>query len=243
MLNILKAELLKLKKDTMFFTGTIISMVIPVFIVIKDKYLASPPAAIMDWIMTCGLISFLILSALSGFIITNLVHKEYQAGTMANILSSSVSRAAFIFAKLAVWFLWYAIMLAYIEMITILGSSLLYPSQFNGGCVKMIIVMFTKLGLLSFLSLLPLLWVTILQRKLFYPCVLAAIGFTGIFIGGFNISMDMVLPASIVPWTAVPLAAVYQVKSPYIEIGMISIIVTGIAGLLLALRSFYRQDQ
>lgn len=242
MLNILKSEFLKLKKDTMFLTGTIISILVPVFIIIKDKFLSTPPDEMMDWVMTCCLLDFLILSALSGFIITNLVQKEYQAGTLTNILSTAVSRASFIFAKLAVWFLWYVILLAYTEIVTVIGSRLIYPSQFNVQFAKIVFVMFTKFGLLTFITLIPLLWITILQKKLFYPAVLAGIGFTGILLGGFTISMDMILPASIVPWTAVSLVAVYQVESPYLVIGLISIALTGIVGLFLALQSIYKQD-
>lgn len=226
----------------MFLTGTIISILVPVFIIIKDKFMSTPPDEMMDWVMTCCLLDFLILSALSGFIITNLVQKEYQAGTLTNILSTAVSRAFFIFAKLAVWFLWYVILLAYTEIVTVIGSRLIYPSQFNVQFAKIVFVMFTKFGLLTFITLIPLLWITILQKKLFYPAVLAGIGFTGILLGGFTISMDMILPASIVPWTAVSLVAVYQVESPYLVIGLISIALTGIVGLFLALQSIYKQD-
>lgn len=243
MLNILKSEILKLKKDAMFYTGTIISILIPVLIIIKDKFLSTPPSEIMDWVMSCCLINFLILSLLSGLIITNFVQKEYQSGTLTNILSAAVSRASFVFAKLMVWFLWYVVLLGYIEIMTVIGSNLIYPAQFSTDFVKMIIIMFTKFGLLTFVTLVPLLWVTILQRKLFYPAILVTIGFTGVLIGGFNISMEMTLLASIVPWTAVSLVAICQVESPYIVIGIISIVLTGIFGLLLALRSIYKQEQ
>lgn len=243
MLNIFKSELLKLKKDTMFFTGTIISIITPVFLIIKDKYLSVPPSEITEWAMSCCIVIFMVFSVLSGFTITNLVQKEYQSGTIINILSSSVSRVAFIGSKLTVWFLWYAIMLIFIEIITILGGNLIYPSQFSVDFIKMVIVTFSRFGFLSFISFLPLLWITILQQKLFYPSILAAIGFTGILLGGFNISSEMILQASIVPWTAVPLVAIYQLKSPYIEISLITILLTGLIGLLLSCYSFHKQDQ
>lgn len=243
MLNILKSEFLKLKKDSMFFTGTIISLLIPVLLIIKDQFLSVPPSDISEWVMTCCLINFLVLPALSGFIITNLVQKEYQSGTLTNILSAAVSRASFVFAKLAVWFLWYVLLLVYIEIMTVLGGRLLYPAQFSSDAAKMIIAMFTKFGLLTFVTLLPLLWVTILQRKLFYPSILVTIVFTGILVSGFNISAGMILPASIIPWTAVSLTAVYKTESLYTGIGIISIVLTGIGGLFLALRSIYKQDQ
>lgn len=243
MLNIFKSELLKLKKDTMFFSGTIICISVPVFVIVKDKYLSTPPTEIMDWAMTCHLIDFLFLSALSSFIITNLVQKEYQSGTLINILSSAVSRASFIFSKLSVWFLWYILLLIYMEATTIIGGSLIYPAQFNFEFAKTIILLFTKFGLLAFMALVPLLWVTIRQRKLFYPAILAGIGLTGILLGGTIVSMELILPASIVPWTAVSLIAIYQVESPYIIIGTISIILIGAVGLFFALRELYKQDQ
>ena len=69
-------------------------------------------------------------------------------------------------------------LLAYIELVTILGSRFLYPAQFSTGVIKLVIAMFTKFGTLSFVSFLPLLSVTVLQRKLFYPSALAALGFS-----------------------------------------------------------------
>lgn len=204
MLNILKSEILKLKKDAMFYTGTIISILMPILVILKDEFLSSPPDNLMDWVMTCCLVDFMVLSILSGFIITNSVQKEYQSGALTNILAAAVSRAFFLFAKLAVWFVWYVLLLIYMEFVTVIGSSLLYPS---------------------------------------YPAILVAIGFTGILIGGASISMEMILPASMIPWTAVSLVALYQVQSPYCVIGIFSISLTGVIGLLLALREIYKQDQ
>lgn len=59
--------------------------------------------------------------------------------------------------------------------------------------------MFTKFGALSFVSFIPLLWVTVLQRKLFFPSVLVAFGFSAMLLGDFNISAEMALPASLMP--------------------------------------------
>lgn len=243
LLNILKSEFLKLKKDTMFYTGTIISILMPILVILKDEFLSSPPDNLMDWVMTCCLVDFLILSVLSGFIITNSVQKEYQSGALKNILSAAVSRASFLFAKLAVWFVWYVLLLIYMEFVAVIGSSLLYPSQFDFEFAKTIMILFTKFGLLAFLSFVPLLWVTIRQRKLYYPAILVTIGFTGVLLGGVSISMEMILPASMIPWTAVSLVALYQVQSPYRVISIVSILLTGTIGLILALREIYKQDQ
>lgn len=197
----------------------------------------------MDWVMNCCLVDFLILSVLSGFIITNSVQKEYQSGALKNILSAAVSRASFIFAKLVVWFVWYVLLLIYMEFVTVIGSRLLYPSRFDFEFAKTIMILFTKFGLLAFLSFVPLLWVTIRQRKLYYSAILVTIGFTGVLLGGVSISMEMILPASMIPWTAVSLVALYQVQCPYRVISIVSILLTGTIGLILALREIYKQDQ
>ena len=129
---------------------------------------------------------------------------------------------------------------AYIELVTILGSRFLYPAQFSTGVIKLVIAMFTKFG--TFVSFLPLLWVTVLQRKLFYPSALAALGFSAILLGRFNISTEMLPLASLMPWTAVSLVSVYQVEGPYTAIGMVSIALTGIFGVQSALRAIDKQD-
>lgn len=239
----IKAELFKLKKDIMFFIGTIIVVAIPILILVKDVYFTTPPKELLNWIMSCCLIDFLILSVISGFIITNLIQREYQAGTLINILTSSVSRAAFVISKLIIWFLWYSTMLAIIIAITVFGSKIIYPTQLNQQYLKIIIELFSKFGILSFFSFIPLLWVSFMQKKLFYPSILTAMGFTAIWVGGMNTSLEMILPACIVPWSAVSIIAMNQIGSPYVQIGLTSIILVGLIGLFLSYLSFNKQDQ
>lgn len=57
--NVIKSELLKLKKDTMFYSGTLITMLVPVLVIIKDKAISTPPKAALDWVMICCLVDFL----------------------------------------------------------------------------------------------------------------------------------------------------------------------------------------
>lgn len=239
----IKAELFKLKKDIMFFIGTIIVVAIPILILVKDVYFTTPPKELLNWIMSCCLIDFLILSVISGFIITNLIQREYQAGTLINILTSSVSRAAFVISKLIIWFLWYSTMLAIIIAITVFGSKIIYPTQLNQQYLKITIELFSKFGILSFFSFIPLLWVSFMQKKLFYPSILTAMGFTAIWVGGMNTSLEMILPACIVPWSAVSIIAMNQIGSPYVQIGLTSIILVGLIGLFLSYLSFNKQDQ
>lgn len=239
----IKAELFKLKKDIMFFIGTIIVVAIPILILVKDVYFTTPPKELLNWIMSCCLIDFLILSVISGFIITNLIQREYQAGTLINILTSSVSRAAFVISKLIIWFLWYSTMLAIIIAITVFGSKIIYPTQLNQQYLKITIELFSKFGILSFFSFIPLLWVSFMQKKLFYPSILTTMGFTAIWVGGMNTSLEMILPACIVPWSAVSIIAMNQIGSPYVQIGLTSIILVGLIGLFLSCLSFNKQDQ
>ena len=51
----------------------------------------------------------------------------------------------------------------------------------------------------------------------------------------------MLLPAGLMPWTAVSLVSVYQVEGPYTAIGMIFIAMTGIFSVQSALRVIDKQ--
>lgn len=61
MFNVLKSEFLKLKKDTMFYIGTIITMLVPVLVILKDKVISASPKSAMDWVMTCCLVDFIYI--------------------------------------------------------------------------------------------------------------------------------------------------------------------------------------
>ena len=149
----------------------------------------------------------------------------------------------FIISKLFVWFLWYVVVLMAVEVLNIIGCFLLYPDSFNLGGVQLLIKYFTKSGLFSFITSLPVLWVAIKQRNLYYPSILTAMVFTVIQVLGLNISMEMLPLASIVPWSAVSIISIYEIPLGYQIVCMISILAMGFLGLGLSIFSLKKQDQ
>jgi len=227
----------------MILVGTIIVLVLPIFIIIKDLFLSSPPDTYAEWILGICVVNFISLPIISGFIITCLVQREYQEHTIVNMLTAPVSRNTFVLTKLVIWFIWYLIMLVLVEAIVILGYWIIYPTSFDTDGIKMIIQILTIFGLSNFIASIHLLWITIIQKKLFYPSILGAMGFTVILIAGANTSLEMMMLASIVPWSASSVISIGEPSTLYLIISISSIVISGALGLLLSLYSFMRQDQ
>ena len=241
MLNIVSAELMKMKKSKIFIIGTIIVLAMPVFLIIKD--FAEPPAEYMNWLYSCFTLNGIVLPIISGFIITILIQREYQDQTIINVLTSPVSRMSFIISKFIAWFLWYAITLLSVVGISILGYYLIYTKTFNIDGIKIFIEYLLKSGLLGFIASLPLFWVAIKQRESFYPSILLALAFAAIQTAGLNISIEMLPLASVVPWSAVTIFSIFDVPSQYKVTCIISILSSGILGFLLSCYTFSKQDQ
>lgn len=243
MLNTIEAELMKIKKSKIFVISTLIILSVPIFLIVKDLFFTRVPNNYKEWFMTGRMLNSIILPIMSGFIITVLVQREYQDRTIINVLTAPVSRKMFIISKLFVWLLWYVVVLIAVEVLNIIGCFLLYPDSFNLGGVQLLIKYFTKSGLFSFITSLPVLWVAIKQRNLYYPSILTAMVFTVIQMLGLNISMEMLPLASIVPWSAVSIISVYEIPLGYQIVCMISILAMGFLGLGLSIFSLKKQDQ
>ena len=245
MLNIVYAELMKTKKSKIFTISTLIALVVPVFLIIHGAILEPLTAQYThytDWFMTGLMFSGTVLPIMSGFVISILIQREYQDHTVINVLTAPVSRISFIVSKLMIWFLWYAVTLFAIIAIFVLGYYLVYTETFYFNGVKLLVELFTKFGLLSFVASFPLLWIAIKQRKVFYPSILLALFFTAIQIAAFQTSAGLLPLASIVPWSAVAIVSM-SAPMPYSAICIASIVVTGLLGLLLSCYTFNKQDQ
>ena len=197
----------------------------------------------MDWIYTMVLMNSLVLSVMSGFYITFLMQREYQDHTLINILTAPVSRASFIVAKLLIWAIWYLLTVCLVAIVIIIGYRLLYPASFDWSGVKMALQFLAKNSGFIFVASIPVLWVTILQRTLFYPSMLVTLIFTVIAMAGTQTSMSMLKLAIAVPWSAASIASLMSVSSIYFWVAVISVFLCGIIGIVLAIYSFVRQDQ
>ena len=104
---------------------------------------------------------------------------------------------------------------------------------------KILITTLLKYCLLGFVAAVPLLTVSVLQRKLFYPTIMVALAFTGIEMFAMNMPFKM---AKLIPWSAVVVQSLMDLpfKDDLITFG--SIFLTGIVGFIAAYWLFKGQD-
>ena len=176
---------------------------------------------------------------MSGFIITFLMQREYEDRTINNVLTAPTSRLRFLMGKLAIWFLWYFGTLIGVVIIYTIGGWLIFANTFGLAGTKILTTTLLKYCLLGFVAAIPLLTVSVLQRKLFYPTIMVALAFTGIEMFAMNMPYKM---AKFIPWSAVVVQSLMELsfKDDLITLG--SIFLTGIVGFIAAYWLFKGQD-
>lgn len=237
------SEIMKMRKNRMAWIGSLIVILIPILLILKRIFLDSPEDTGVGWLMTVLMIHALVLPIASGFVITVTVQKEYQEKTIRNILTAPASRNNFVIAKLVVWFLWHLVTFCLAGIVTAAGYYFLFPNEINIVNIQYILYLFTQNSIFSFVSLLPVLWIAVKQQSLFYPAMLVTLGITALQMAGRQVSKDMLLFASICPWTAVAVSGMVDFGTRYFWICSVSTLLCGVVGILGAFVSFRGQDQ
>lgn len=240
LLNIISAEWMKLKRNRIFAVCSLLALFASAFMVFKDLVIVEhPPENYQTWMMSVYVVVGAVLSILSGFIITFLMQREYEDRTINNVLTAPTSRLRFLMGKLAIWFLWYFGTLIGVVIIYTIGGWLIFANTFGMAGTKILITTLLKYCLLGFVAAVPLLTVSVLQRKLFYPTIMVALAFTGIEMFAMNMLFKM---AKLIPWSAVVVQSLMDLpfKDDLITFG--SIFLTGIVGFIAAYWLFKGQD-
>ena len=86
------------------------------------------------------------------------------------------------------------------------------------------------------------LWIAVSQRTAFYPALLTVLGFAVLETAGMQVSEELLLPASLCPWTAVSVSALVGKGSSLYFLCLLSAALCGAIGLAGALRAFGKQD-
>lgn len=240
MRNAISAELMKARKNRIFKVCALIPILIAAFCVFRVLVLVDPPKTYSQWLTQIYLITGFIFPIMSGFVITFMIQREYEDKTIINVLTAPTSRIIFLLSKLVVWFIWYAAVMVIMEVIYVVGGFLIYPDEFGAGAAKQCVITLTKYGLFSFVACVPLLWVVVRQKRMFYPALMVTLAFTIAELAALIMPMES---AVLLPWAAATYLSLYETASPYNAIGMVSIFIAGITGALLAYATFIKQDQ
>lgn len=240
--NAFQTEILKLEKNKMAFIGFVFTICIPVLLVLKAVFLDKIKIDYHEWIQTVFMLVNLVLPIMSGFFITQSMQKEYGEKTIINIITAPVNRKVFVFSKITVWFFWYVVVMIVTECLTILGSLILFHSQVTSSAICFTIQLFTQIGLLSYIAFLPIIWIAIRQRTLFYPTMLSVLFFVLLQCAGSQVSEELLPVACFVPWLAIQISAMLPANSQYLYICIASILCSGLLGIILAIFEFRTQD-
>ncbi len=240
--NAFQTEILKLKKNKMAFIGFMVTIFIPVLLVLKSVFLDKIKIDYQEWIQTVFVLVNLVLPIMSVFFITQSMQKEYEERTIINIITAPVNRKVFVFSKIAVWFFWYLVVMIVTECLTILGSLILFHSQVTFSAICFTVQLFTQIGFLSYIAFLPIIWIAIKQRTLFYPTMISALVFVLLQCAGSQVSEELLPVASFVPWLAIQISVMLPANSQYLNICIGSILCSGLMGIILAIFEFRTQD-
>lgn len=240
MLNVISAEWMKLKRNRIFAVCTLLTFLASAFMVFKDLVIAeNPPENYQIWLMSVYVVVGSLLSIMSGFIITFLLQREYEDRTINNMLTAPTSRLRFLLGKVAIWFIWYVGTLVGVILIYTIGGWLIYPDTFGLTGTNSLVITLLKYCLLGFIAAIPLLTVSVLQRKLFYPTIMVALAFTGIELFATLMPLEF---ARVIPWSAVVVQSIVELRLVDDVLTLGIIFLTGIIGLVAAYLLLKKQD-
>lgn len=227
----------------MAWIGSILVTAVPVLLILKSLFLDRQKGSCMEWFLTVFTLNTILLPIASGLVVTSSIQKEYQDKTLRNILTAPTSRRDFITAKLTVWFLWHLISMLFALTAIFTGVRFLFPSEAEWGTLSYMAYLFLQNGLYTFAAILPVLWIAVRQQALFYPSILTSLGFALLEAAGLQVSEDLLLPASLCPWTAVAISSLTGYGTLYFGICTASVLLCATAGFTGAYLAFLKQDQ
>lgn len=239
MLNILTTEVMKLKRNKLILTCNLIGGFVSILFILANIFRDDHNVNVLTWVS--GISRFcllLVFSVLSALVITFIFQREYTDNTIINTLTAPVERLKFLLGKLTIWSIWHMLFTLLFLLFVFIAAYIKFGSSITFENSTQIILIILKAGILNILTLIPIAWISILQRKLFYPSLIFS--FIIIFIGFIGSSMPTIIN-NIIPW-----CAVYQLSFAGSEIlgylPYMSITLCSILGLSFAIYSIRRQE-
>jgi bacitracin transport system permease protein len=180
--KLIRAEIAKMRRSTMFFVSFAGAAVSPLvtftaYLLYEKRQSAEIVTAERMLSETNLYLSILIGTPLFGCLPAWLFNREFGERTLRSVLSVPVSRAAFFFAKLAVLFVW---IIALSVWAWLLSLALCLIGDFPGGSFDIVLryfIRFVANGILLFLLMGPNVFVTFVCRS-YVPVIVFAVCLT-----------------------------------------------------------------
>ncbi|GAB2571905.1 ABC transporter permease [Gracilibacillus alcaliphilus] len=237
MVNLVLAELLKLKRSSMFVISILGSVVAP-FVVVIATFLNEPSTPFQDLFYNVNLYTVLIIGVpLYGVVTTYLFNREYVEDTLKNLFTIPVSRISFIMSKMLLLFLWIMFLTAIAWALTLFLGWL---TQFDGLTVDLLLAsirQFAVGGLLLFILSTPIILVTLVMKN-YVPTIIFTVVITLI-----NVMSGNSEHRALFPWAAAGDIANHTLPPTYPpEYSYIIIAFTALLGFVVMVVYFQKAD-
>lgn len=229
MVNLIQAEILKLKRSNMFFISLIGAAVAPLmWLITHYSYSLQHPEAIMTYEKAFGdinmFITLLIGTLLYGVITSFVFNREYTENTLKTILVIPLSRNKLILSKCILLCGWILILSVFAWGLTLLFSLFFTFKGFSISILAISLQTYLLSGFLMFLLMTPVMFVALVYKN-FVPTIVFTIA-----VVMFNVLVANSDYISLFPWSAVfaitsgDEALVYPVTFSYISIGITTLL-------------------
>lgn len=198
--RLIETELMKLRRSYMVLIGAAGAAVVPLLaflMLISTQDRRGTADTLEDFFRQTSLFGMLLVGLmLFGLLLSYLVNREFQEGTVKSLLVIPVSRGAFLTAKLAVGLLWVvAMMLLMVALVLLLGAA----AGFQGYTLAVVFAnlkIYLAGGAMMFLLATPVVFLGLATRS-----YVVGIAFTVIATIG-NVFAVQSKYADLYPWTA-----------------------------------------
>ncbi|MBS4536296.1 ABC transporter permease [Clostridium sp. D2Q-14] len=243
MVNLIRSELLKLKRSKMIIISILGAMVTPIMVfvgVLKAKFTTA------DKIVTYADIfseSNLYIMLLFGVIVYTVIgsylfSREYVEKTLKIILTVPVSRVTFIVVKFLMLLVWIIALTVITWVCSLFFAVLSRASEFSMLILKQSIIEYFWGGILLFLMISPFVFIAIYSKGVVVPIITAA------SVVMINIAVSNENLAALFPWTSSYLLVTGQIENTgypmWLAIFLISLV--SLSGFISSVIYFKKED-
>lgn len=240
MISTIKIEWLKLRRSSLIVVCLSGSFLFTLLAVMKDVLRSESTRQVPQsiWLTESMMINnFMVTFFLSTMLLGYLIHREYEERTIKNLWVTGVARGKILLSKLIVWLSLHVFMYAVACVVVYLGYRNIF--QVYELTFTDILGKFMLSACTTAIVILPLAWVGIKQKQLFYPTILMGILFAVLAVTGITFPDKWPV---IVPWSAAFALSSMDLGNTELLIAISSVAIAGIAGLILMFVSFQRQE-
>lgn len=225
----------------MALIGFAVTISIPILLILKSILIDKTKIDYHEWIMTVSMLVNVVLPIMSGFFITQSMQKNMGKNHYQYCYCTSKQKNFCIEQNCGVVLLvlrrydgyrvfdnrWFIDVVPYTSYTS---DDLFYNTVIHTN------------WFLSYIASLPIIWIAIRQRTLFYPSMLCTLVFVLLQSIGAQVSEELLPVASFVPWLAIQISTMLPQNSQYLYICIASVLCAGIVGIGLSLHEFNKQD-